>query len=118
MLYLWLVHLLVLLASWLAPVPLWLSAILTAAVVASFYCSFQVYRNTPQMIASGESWLLRQRNGTEHGIELCAPCYISRWLTVVPVKGKLVRRYLVIPRDSLSGDNYRRLGVQLRISYH
>ncbi|MDM3869833.1 hypothetical protein QSV34_00555 [Porticoccus sp. W117] len=105
-----------LLASWLAPVPLWLPISLTIIVPLSFCISLKSYRKTPQMLASGDSWLLQKQDGTQCELMLCAPCYISRWLTVIPVRAEGQKRRLVIPFDSLSADQYRRLGVVLRLS--
>ena len=112
--YLYLIHLSMLLAAWLVPVPLWLSATVTATLIASFCYSLHHYRKTLVIVASSESWLLRERSGEQRQVELLPPCYISRWLTVVPIVVSGKRRHLLICRDSLDGDNYRRLSVILR----
>ena len=55
------------------------------------------------------SWRLIRSDGQAETAGLLLPCYTSRWLAVLRFPG----RALVLPRDGLDADTWRRLRVRL-----
>ncbi|MGS2723216.1 protein YgfX [Porticoccus sp. GXU_MW_L64] len=110
-----LIHGFILLAVWWLPVSLWVSMSLSVALLVSVCLGLKRHHLLPQKLVIDETWSLQERSGRQLLMELLVPCYVTRWLTVLPalINGK--RRYLVIPFDSLEADDYRRLGVAVRM---
>lgn len=55
------------------------------------------------------SWRLIQTDGRAETAGLRLPCYTSRWLAVLRFRG----RTLVLPRDGMDANTWRRLRVRL-----
>ena len=117
--YLWLLHAVMLVVIWCFSVAAGLQVLSTALVIVSGVITLRRWRRPPPILSvDNGQWHIRPGNGTAGSeAKLQSPCYISRWLVVIPMRMTQgpVRR-VVVPFDSLQPDQYRRLKVQLQLS--
>lgn len=63
------------------------------------------------------SWRLTLRDGSEWGGTLNGASLVSPWLCLLVLDGKFGRRRILLMRDSLDRNSFRRLRVALRIRF-
>ena len=115
--YLLVVHLFAMAVAWWIAAPLLLQVIATLLVAASFLLAARGrHRHRVVLMVNNGQWRLR-RGGDDREVTLMPPCYISRWLVVVPLGFSDGRRLrLLVPFDSLDPGQYRRLRAQIQLS--
>lgn len=115
--YLLVAHLFAVTVVWWVPAPLYLQVVSTLLVMAGLL--FAVRRRGRQqavLTVNDGQWRLRW-GGDDMEVTLAPPCYISRWLVVLPMSLSGGRRLrLLVPFDSLDPEQYRRLRVQVQLS--
>lgn len=114
------VHALALVAAGLSPVPLALRIALALAVVWSLWQSWRTYLNPAivglRLLPDG-SWRLSWQGGGEIDARLLGSSISSPWFVLLHLRTGQARRHnLLICRDSLEPESYRRLRVALRVA--
>lgn len=108
--------------AWLAPVPLWLKAGITLAIVASLVHSLsrKAALHAARAIVALEVTeagriSFRTRNGEWQACELLGSTYVSPYLTILNLKAQGARvRHVVLVPDNVEAQDFRRLRTWLR----
>jgi hypothetical protein len=125
MLGLWLcvVHLVAVVALWLAALPLWLKAASTLVIAGSLAWPLlgrAALRGSDAIVAlevsEGERLSYRTRRGEWRACELLASSYVSPRLTILNLKpeGARFARHVVLVPDNVAPRDFRQLRIWLR----
>jgi len=111
------IHVLAFLAAWLNPLPVWLRLLLSLSVLLSLWLS---YRSKPQIIGIRLQpegyWLLDSANNTELEASLLGSSIVNPWFVLLHFQAETRRYSLLICRDSLDVEAFRRLRVALKVT--
>jgi toxin CptA len=109
--------------SWAAPIPWWLSLVLSSAALASlaFGLRLHAWRSAPEAVVGFElrpdgSGAIENRRGRWREVAVLGSSFVSPLLTILNLRvaGARGHRSLVVTPDALGADEFRRLRVWLR----
>jgi toxin CptA len=109
--------------SWVAPIPWWLSLVLSSAALASlaFGLRSHAWRSASEAVVGFElrpdgSGAIEDRSGRWREVGVLGSSFVSPLLTVLNLRvaGAGRRRSLIVTPDALGPDEFRRLRVWLR----
>jgi len=110
-------HGLSLLAAWLNPLPVWLRLGLSVIILFSLW---HLSRAKPQFVGlrgqADGSWLLQASDGTETEAALLATSIANPWFVLLHFRSQASRISLLVSRDSVEAEGFRRLRVALNIA--
>jgi hypothetical protein len=113
------VHTFSLLAAWLNPLPVWLKLILSLAVAFNLWLVYKQHTNGSTIVGlqlkPDGSWLLHQVAGGDLESQLRGSSIINPWFVLLHLRTGNKPYSILIPRDSLEPDAFRRLRVALRV---
>lgn len=116
-----LVHLLAVAAAWHNGLPLWLRIALLLTVTGSFAGLLLRYRQalrTPVIVMHSEAdgWSLQTAANAPDRVNLLPSSVRSPWLSILNFRYRNgVRQSVLIPRDSVDLESYRKLQVLLEV---
>ena len=112
-------HGLAFLAAWLNPLPIGVRILLAGAVAASFGSALKRERRefgfSGLRLRPDGSWELHARDGAVLEATLLGSTLANPWFVLLRFKTESLRPSLLICRDSLAEDEYRRLRVALKV---
>lgn len=115
--FLILLHALAFIAAIANPLPIWARAALLVFTIANFGYSFRqaVLRTavTGLRCVPGQSWILYQREGESTRAQLSTSTLVTPWLVLLHFQGERKKSSLLLCRDSLDAESFRRLRVLL-----
>jgi hypothetical protein len=118
-LFLLAIHGLSLLAAWLNPLGIWLKLLLTLCVLFSLWLAFKRNGNGPEIaglqLKPDNSWVLHLAPGSEVEARLLGSSIANPWFVLLHFKTENKRYSVLLPRDSLEPEAFRRLRVALKV---
>lgn len=109
-------HLLALIATGLAHIPLWVQLPIAALIALSYYCNHQLAAVPTTLVwHKGDHWHISRAKLVINHATLERVDFFSRWLVIITLKSGRRLDKFVISRDSLDSDTFRLLRVRLRI---
>jgi hypothetical protein len=112
-------HGLALLAAGLNPLAIWLRLVLAGVVLASLGLELRRYRS-PAIVGlqlkSDGFWALQGRDGPEIESSLLPSSLVNPWFVLLHFRSGDQSHSLLICRDSLSEDDFRKLRVALKVA--
>ena len=113
------VHTLSLLAAWLNPLPLWLKFLLSLSIGYSLWLVYKQRANGPAILGlqlkPDGSWLLHRVVGGDVEAQLLGSSLVNPWFVLLHLRTEKQAYSVLIPRDSLEADAFRRLRVALKV---
>ena len=108
---------------WLVPLPLWLSALLTALLAGSAWYTLRrdAFRTLPRSLVAvrlhtDDLYEFQTRAGAWHEALLLGSSFVSPCLTVLnlrPAESRFVQHLVILP-DAMHAEDFRRLRVWLK----
>ena len=117
--FLLVVHALSLLACWLNLLAFWLKLLLSLSVLISGWLNYKALINGPVIkgiqLKPDESWELHLANGEKLEASLLGSTIANPWFVLLHFKAEKKKYSLLIPRDGLEPEDFRRLRVALKV---
>ncbi len=111
------VHALAFVAAWLNLLEIWLKLLLSLCVLFSLWLAFKQRAYGPEIaglqLKPDGSWLLRLAAGGDIGAKILGSSIANPWFVLLHLQTENKRYSMLIPRDSLEPDAFRRLRVAL-----
>ena len=105
------------LAVWLNPLPVWLRLLLSLPVLLSLWLAS---RSKPEIVGlrllPDGIWLLQSADAAEIEASLLGSSLANPWFVLLHFQAETRRYSLLICRDSLDADGFRRLRVALNVA--
>jgi hypothetical protein len=118
-LFLLTVHVLSFLAAWLNPLAIWLKLPLSLCVLFSLWLAFKRHANGPEIaglqLKPDESWDLHLARDEKAEARLLGSSIANPWFVLLHFKTENKRYSVLMPRDSLEPEAFRRLRVALKV---
>lgn len=114
--FLWAAHALSLFAAWLNPLPVWLRLVFSVCVLFSLWAALRRSRAgiTGLQPKPDGSWILHEGD-TEVEASLLGSSLSTPWFVLLHFRTETRRPALLVCRDSLDTDAFRRLRVVLQV---
>ena len=113
------VHALSFLAAWLNPLPVWLRSLIALGVLLSLWLNVRRSRAETEIIGlrikPDVAWDLHTREGPIIEASLLGSSLVNPWFVLLHFRAEKKRYSLLICRDSLNAEEFRRLRVTLRV---
>ena len=111
------VHALAFVAAWANLLEIWLKLLLSLGVAISLWRAFKNRTKDPDIIGlqlkPDGSWMLRLSTGGDIEAKLLGSSITNPWFVLLHLQTENKRYSMLIPRDSLEPDDFRRLRVAL-----
>jgi len=113
------IHILALLAAWVNPLAVWLKLPLSLCILISLWLAFKHRANGPEIkglqLKPDNSWVLHLAQGGEVEARLLGSSIANPWFVLLHFRTEKIRYSVLIPRDSLPPEDFRKLRVALRV---
>ena len=113
------VHALAFVAAWANLLEIWLKLLFSLCVLFSLWLAFKQRMNGPEIaglqLKPDGSWLLRLSSGGDIEAKLLGSSIANPWFVLLHLRTENKRFSMLIPRDSLEPDAFRRLRVALLV---
>lgn len=105
------------LAAWLNPLPVWLRLALSMSVLLSLWLTFRAKPNIAGLrLQPDGGWILQAMDDTETEASLLGSSLSNPWFVLLHFQAETRRHSLLICRDSLDAEGFRRLRVALNVA--
>ncbi len=112
-------HAAALLAAWLNPLSVWLKLPISLCVLMSLWLTYNTQANSPEIaglqLKPDDTWLLRFSKGGDVEASLLGSSIANPWFVLLYFKADSKQFSLLMPRDSLANEDYRKLLVALKV---
>ena len=110
-------HALAFVAAWANLLELWLKLLLSVSVALSLWHVFKERANSHEIaglqLKPDGSWMLRLSSGDDIEAKILGSSIANPWFVLLHLQTENKRYSMLIPRDSLEPDDFRRLRVAL-----
>ena len=112
-------HALAFVAAWANLLEIWLKLLLSVSVALSLWHVFKDRANGPEIaglqLKPDGSWMLRLSAGGDIEAKILGSSIANPWFVLLHLQTENKRYSMLIPRDSLEPDDFRRLRVALLV---
>ena len=112
-------HAAALLAAWSNPLSVWLKLLISMCVLMSLWLTYKTQSNSPEIaglqLKPDDTWLLHLSKGGEVEASLLGSSIANPWFVLLYFKADSKQFSLLMPRDSLANEDYRKLLVALKV---
>lgn len=113
------IHALAFVAAWANLLEVWLKLLLALGVAISLWWVFKNRSKDPDIISlqlkPDGSWMLRLSSGGDIEAKLLGSSIANPWFVLLHWRTENMRYSMLIPKDSLAPDDFRRLRVALLV---
>ena len=110
-------HALAFVAAWANLLEIWLKLLLSVSIALSLWHVFKDRSNAPEIaglqLKPDGSWILRLSADNDIEAKLLGSSIANTWFVLLHLQTENKRYSMLIPRDSLEPDDFRRLRVAL-----
>ena len=112
-------HAAALLAVWLNPLSVWLKLLISLCVLMSLWLTYKTQTNIPEIaglqLKPDDTWVLHLSKGGDVETSLSGSSIANPWFVLLYFKADSQQYSLLMPRDSLAKEDYRKLLVALKV---
>ena len=112
-------HALAFVAAWANLLEIWLKLLISVSAALSLWKVFKDRANGPEIaglqLKPDGSWMLRLSSGGDIEAKILGSSIANPWFVLLHLRTENKRYSMLIPRDSLEPDDFRRLRVALLV---